>query len=684
MVFGKSKKLKQKLVQLILQKKIVTLNDAAKYIGVSLKKAEDLLIDIEEEQLVNGFYDDEKKKFLLIDKELIKSILSTIKSEGIVKFVDLSRKFGVSEIYIKDILAAAVTKKVLKGYYMLNYSGFATIEGLEDFITHLANERGYFLINNVASEINLDVSILREVTQKLIESQKIRGVLTRTGFVSFEKLSDDFLNQIRTRGSVTLKEISGTFSVPEKESYTVLRRLAASGLIFLLLDPMIGDYIIFDKKIWNDAISFVNKTGLIDIVKLAGMNNIPTFLARSVVEKLVNEYKLVGVWTIDGTKFITAEAVYGTIKDDLKREVLVSDIAYKIGLPLSVTRKLLDGMIREGYIRGFLADGGTLFIPVESGTLTEAVQSYMTKQLAAKGVHGAVIPQPEASIDTEIIGGEVVYTLTLRNLTTYVITDITLNLKFPDRLKPLKVEPAILNTEDNQKLIKKGIIKISSIQPMDYVSVDVYFEPTRCGKMTISGVVNYKDATGQWKSLAVNDAIVEITCPESFEPEEANLAMLDNLMRKIALSDNRRFLLVIDGKKALNLVDRVIRSYNIYKVHEEVTSEDPFEAEAWYFTRLVARKIRLVIKTSISKKTKSIEIIVACDDPVALAGVLGKISDDLSRRLFLEEQKELVLASGNFKTLQCSCGAPLPRLPTPDEPVTCEFCGRTWTYADMK
>ena len=155
-------------------------------------------------------------------------------------------------------------------------------------------------------------------------------------------------------------------------------------------------------------------------------------------------------------------------------------------------------------------------------------------------------------------------------------------------------------------------------------------------------------------------------------------------MEKAKLSDFRRYLLSIPASKAFGILDDVIRNFGAYKVSElDLSEEDVYKREAWYYAQIGAKKEDVVIKTLIDEMKSIIDITIACDTGVVLTGILSKITQEFSKRLYQEEQKQLIIPSGNFRILQCTCGAPLPRLPTKDHPVKCEYCGTIWHYEDI-
>lgn len=678
MLFRKKKKLLQDIIRTVNVKKSVSVDEIASEFNISPKKAREILIKLEEEELVNGFFDDNVDRFVVLDKTLVNSIINEIKNKGEINIQKYSQERGISETYIKDIISAAVDKGILVGRYLDNGNIFILTEYMRNKIKDIITKAGWIRISEVSQETKIPEDIIRSIIDELLSAGEINGIISGDTFATMERLSDEIIKVIQRRDKITLKEITNLFGISENLAYTLLRRAETAGFLVLITDTMTGDMVAFNKGIWDAILKELSKNGVIHVQAFATMQGISFYLAKNLIDTLVRRENILGVWTADNSKFITADAIYDRIKDSLNEEVGVGDLARKVNLPVETMKRLLEVMIRQGIIRGALVDAGKTFVPITMLKRERFAPTVVGEEAPAAPVATAV-KLPQVDVDYEYSGGQIIYHIGIRNFTDLVITDVTVNLDVPKSLKLVRIDP-----KDYAQNIKEGISKIPDISPMDFAAVDYYFEPVSCGKTIVSGIVNYKDAKGAWKSVTIEGREVEIPCPEIFTPEEANMATLKNLMKAIRLNDYRRFVLTINPKEAFEMLRSVINSYNVREISINVISEQPFESEGWFYARIGPRKDRVVIRTYVNEATKIIDINVACDDPMELSGLLGRISDDFSRRLFLKEQKEAIAVSGNFKILQCTCGAPLPKLPTKDEPVKCEFCGTVWYYDDLK
>lgn len=676
MVLGKKKKLLKAIIDYLAENKTITTQQVSEMLNIDLKKSEKLLEEIEEEGLINGVYIPEKKRFIVIDKDLINKIRDIVVSEGIVRFRDVAEILDVIEEYVKTIVDVLIEKKYLNGYYMKDLTGFVTVKGLEDIIVTRIQEKGQLKIDELSKELNLDKIVIIKTIRNLSKERRLKGILTKKMFLLYDKISDDILKLVKERKVISLSDLSEIYRVRRGIIYTILKRLTASALVTMIMDNVTGDIYVYDREIWNRAINEITKRKKIDIVALAESYDIPVYQARSLLDNLIKEFNIAGVWTIDGEEFLTVEYVYSQIKDLINNRVNLTDIALRLNQPISTSRKLIEKMIEQRIINGILTDGAMVFVPVEQGKAFEALREYREgrEEEAKPGLE-----VPEINSDLEYVAGKVIFTVYINNLTNYILTDVTLKLSLAESFH-------INTVESSSKTVPfdEDTFKIEKVMPLSHVTVEFYLEPLRCGELMVTGNLNFRDPKGHIIDLVIPSKVITIECPEYFEPEKANLAFLKNLLTKMRFTDNRSLVLTIKPERAFQVLDDLITSYNIYRVSKLEKSKEPPHIEAWYFARVGKKRDRIIIKAEVNGKTNSITVLASSDDSKVLVGILSKIVNDYSSKLFLEEQVKSIVTSGHLKTMQCSCGAPLPRLPTPNNPVKCEFCGRQWRYEELQ
>lgn len=286
----------------------------------------------------------------------------------------------------------------------------------------------------------------------------------------------------------------------------------------------------------------------------------------------------------------------------------------------------------------------------------------------------AVQERVEALRDFDYVGGQVRFKIAIANKTKYVITAVRVDLEIPKEFKLIRILP-----EASLDDLSRGLAKIDKLMPGASQGIDYYLEPVTCGVGVIAGFVKFQDAQGNFKSIDLKPREVAIKCPLVFKPEEANIAMIRNLMDSLT-KDYRRWALPATPPDSFKLLHDTIMLFDITHIQAFQVSGNPYEVESFYYTRAKTTSHPIAIKVTVSEKQNTLDLMIACENMAELTGLLSKIAEDFQAKALTKLQTSLKPAFSPLKELHCNCGNSLPKLPSRSEDVVCSSCAKTYTW----
>lgn len=228
----------------------------------------------------------------------------------------------------------------------------------------------------------------------------------------------------------------------------------------------------------------------------------------------------------------------------------------------------------------------------------------------------------------ELLRGNIRMKIGIVNKLETSITDAALNLVFDRasfRLDHVEPELEIYGNE----------LLLGTVKPGQKKSFAIYLDPLICSSSNISGILQYHDAHGVLQTLKMRPKSIDVVCPIFFTQENANTAMLRNLIRnQLEFQDSKLYEVpsgILPGK-AFQIARSIMAGRDIQFVRKYIT-KSPYRAEAWYYGITKVKKHQLVMKISIIEETNSIEIFTAAPDVSALTGLLAELGSELSEKL---------------------------------------------------
>ena len=529
---------------------------------------------------------------------------------------------------------------------------------------------------DIVANFGISVQILPSVLSKLISDGKLQGIVKDDAFYFIKgTLKDDIINQLRTDGKVSLKELSikkqisiealitilfemikemgitGSFDLKKEtyylESYIIqyiesavetkgrvpIESLASdlnfgsqyikNLIINMLKNEQIkgffadkGAEVLSVQKLEAEVEAYCKAKEKFLLNDAADALKVAIELVRRSLHGLIQKSKIRGIFT-QKREFLTEEYLSTTIKTLTKayRVISLSDLSRRIGITELQVEETLASLIGRGAIAGYIDMARKEFVAEKTtpvSTPSPAETSAITSEISQKSGAKEGTDSIQVVREYDFVGGQLRFKVVVRNMSEMAIHSVNVLLDVPTSFRR-----------------ERDIIKIPLIEPKNSRGVDFYLEPAECGISTIGGIVAYKDAMGKQHSIHVAPKEVQIKCPlviKTLDTIEDCQVAIQSLP-----SDARAFMIAdLEPRLAYRAAYRAISSFDTRNVTSYETDKDEnYEAEAWFSSEAKVTGGRIITRLYVSGKNQTIEIRVWCAEPGQLTGFLAKIIEIL-------------------------------------------------------
>jgi len=231
----------------------------------------------------------------------------------------------------------------------------------------------------------------------------------------------------------------------------------------------------------------------------------------------------------------------------------------------------------------------------------------------------------EAHSAVEFFQGYIRMKVAVRNASRSVVTGVELEpLYDEDVFKLVKLEP--------DYPLRRGKIDFGVINPGIRKTVALFLEPMICTECYIEGTLRFKDSEGELHSEVLRKKKVEVVCPIFYTDENINTAMLRRLISEELTQQDSRIYYIEGTDRSYAIAREVVRGRQVRLVRE-LSDDDGTSWESWFYGLTQDRKSKIVIKVSIRKPEKMLEVFVATPGKLMLTGCLAEIGREISDRL---------------------------------------------------
>ncbi len=184
-------------------------------------------------------------------------------------------------------------------------------------------------------------------------------------------------------------------------------------------------------------------------------------------------------------------------------------------------------------------------------------------------------------------------------------------------------------------------IHLGNVSPKEKRSLALYLDPQMCTTSDLDGTLAFKNSAGRLMTATMRKKQLNVVCPIFFTKEEANPAMLRNLIEsKLGVNDSKIFTIPygIPIRRAMDIAREVVQMHDI-KFVREYRSRDRKRIEAYYYGITKVKKTQIVVQIIAQEKTHSLGFHIATSSPETLTGFLAELGSHLDEK-FLEKGVE--------------------------------------------
>ena len=217
------------------------------------------------------------------------------------------------------------------------------------------------------------------------------------------------------------------------------------------------------------------------------------------------------------------------------------------------------------------------------------------------------------------------------NGTPELIADASVEVDYEQEMLRLEmVEPGGLQLRGDR-------VHLGNIHPGDRKSVAFLFDPQVCSQTHIHGSLTFYNARGVRQRVEMKKRMAEVVCPIFFTPDQANTAMLKDLIRGTMNIDDIRVFRYSDRLEphdVLAIAKGPLARSGVQLVREFIVEGPPYQAEVWYYGETKAGAVKMIMRLSVIDEGRYVALYVSSTQVEPLTGLLAEFRRDLERAFF--------------------------------------------------
>ncbi len=346
-------------------------------------------------------------------------------------------------------------------------------------------------------------------------------------------------------------------------------------------------------------------------------------------------------------------AIQGLIQDGLPRDGGVEPIGYGENLiSVAIGKHVVLAAVVYGKPDDQFKEDLESVVKDLEGTYATALKDWTGDSAAFEGLDEMMMPLIErtAPLTREVLGdvsadhgltllsavdfhrGYVRLKMAVDNATDETIINTAIEVRYDgDMLRLERVEPDSLKVRGDR-------ISLDNILPGERKTVAVLFDPQICQSTHMDGHLTYYTSKGELRYVDMKRRTAEVVCPVFTTAQNANTAMLRELMRdRLHHNDMRvyRYPITIPPRDVLSMAKQALGSEDIQLVREYVEQKPSFEAEVWYYAETKVKGYQFVIRLGVIREKGVVELFAASSAMEPVTGFLADFPREIN--LILEQ-----------------------------------------------
>ncbi len=261
--------------------------------------------------------------------------------------------------------------------------------------------------------------------------------------------------------------------------------------------------------------------------------------------------------------------------------------------------------------------------------LTQGIDRVSATGGPSTGTGGAMAKDIELRAEKSYQGGYLVVEMTIRNNTFFDLDSAELKLHIDTHAMHLShTNPQLPTTESS---VSVGFIEKNSKKQMD-----LYFDPMVCTRTHVGASLIYMDQSYNYNTSSLDRMTIEIQPPKLISQETVNIATLQDIIATQAVYQDSKIYNIapkLSIKEVLTLAKDGVDQTNLSKIRETRTRDMD---SVWFYGGGSGAQDKIIVRVSVMKSNRTLEVFVACSKRehliTVLADISGKVLEILNNR----------------------------------------------------
>ncbi|UYP47413.1 hypothetical protein NEF87_003698 [Candidatus Lokiarchaeum ossiferum] len=220
-----------RLVSDLQSQGFVDLDQLQQNMSASTATTTRIMIELIRKNKLRGTFNHKKTRYYL-EQGLTQLILQEIKTHGKVVHYDLAQKFEIPEGNVKNYIMNMMRNKIIVAFFADGGKITLSEQELESEIENFCLKNGIFMINALATHLQIAPELARRALFKLIQKGTIRGIFTQNHeFLTEEKLSEKIKAIARAYRTISIGDLAKKLAITEQRVEEGLATLISRGSI---------------------------------------------------------------------------------------------------------------------------------------------------------------------------------------------------------------------------------------------------------------------------------------------------------------------------------------------------------------------------------------------------------------------------------------------------------------------
>jgi hypothetical protein len=214
-----------------LQDERVPIEELSEKILIPPEKIRSAIKEFRKQGIISGVLDTDKNVYLNFAQwDAVGDLLIEHKK---IFIEDLAKHFEISKSEAKFILLEIQNQKMVQGYFIEENREFITQEWIYDTFRESLEKQGRINLNKTKQRLGLTDEAFQHEFNNFIRVENVSGFyFGKKEFVRFEEHAEDtFLEEIKTAGSILLKALSTKFDLSEDYCKYLIDEYRSKGLL---------------------------------------------------------------------------------------------------------------------------------------------------------------------------------------------------------------------------------------------------------------------------------------------------------------------------------------------------------------------------------------------------------------------------------------------------------------------